>query len=82
VSNTDGFRSLCWDAQGAGFVVTANYASGDAWSILHIAFDGSFKLLRREINTGRTPIATSRDGRYLAFRRWEPNNNIWMLQRK
>jgi len=82
VTDADAFRSLRWDAKGTGFVATANYASGDAWSILHISLDGTFTLLRRELNTGRTPVAASRDGRYLAFRRWEPNNNIWMLQRK
>jgi hypothetical protein len=82
VRNVDPLRSIRWNAHATGFFVSTGNASSDALSILHVTFDGAYKILRREVNSGMATVATSADGKHIAFRRWEPNNNIWMLRRE
>ncbi|HEX2583911.1 MAG TPA: winged helix-turn-helix domain-containing protein [Steroidobacteraceae bacterium] len=79
VHGQDPLRTISWDAQGAGYYVSAYNSEGDILRYLHISSKGDAHVLHQELNAVDGRMYASPDGRHLAFHKPVAASNIWLL---
>jgi len=77
----DPFASLYWDANAAGFYVSAYNSHGDLLKLLHVHMDGTADVLRQQVSTSLSWAIPSPDGNYLMFQKFARRSNIWLMER-